>query len=166
MCHVCGFICYLCVELKLMINTRSLSNQALKPAHPSLLCCPLLALRVFIGAGQPLQHGEVRDTNLAWVRPVPVGTSSAIFARDLKLTFWSGDLSKWPPGCVTTGICLTFNLRLVPLEVLSNKAAGFIPAVDSLWFTAIGEPHQEFVKHILLRHYSYGDVRKINIWNA
>ena len=24
---------------------------------------------VFIGAGQPLQHGEVRDTNLAWVRP-------------------------------------------------------------------------------------------------
>ena len=25
---------------------------------------------VFIGAGQPLQHGEVRDTNLAWVRPV------------------------------------------------------------------------------------------------
>ena len=23
-----------------------------------------------IGAGQPLQHGEVRDTNLAWVRPV------------------------------------------------------------------------------------------------
>ena len=25
---------------------------------------------VLIGAGQPLQHGEVRDTNLAWVRPV------------------------------------------------------------------------------------------------
>ena len=70
MCHICGFICYLCVELKLMINSRSISNQALKSAHPSLRCCPLLALRVFIGAGQPLQHGEVRDTNLAWVRPV------------------------------------------------------------------------------------------------
>ena len=25
---------------------------------------------VFIGAGQPLQHGEVKDTNLAWLRPV------------------------------------------------------------------------------------------------
>ena len=77
MCHVCGVICYLCVELKLMINTRSLSNQALKSAHPSLLCCPLLALRVFIGASQPLQHGEVRDTNLAWVRPVTLATSTA-----------------------------------------------------------------------------------------
>ena len=28
------------------------------------------SLRVFIGHGQPLQHGEVRDTNLAWVGPV------------------------------------------------------------------------------------------------
>ena len=28
-----------------MINTGSLSNQALKSVHPSLLCCPLLALR-------------------------------------------------------------------------------------------------------------------------
>ena len=28
---------------------------------------PLLALSVFVGAGQPLQHAEVRDTNLAWV---------------------------------------------------------------------------------------------------
>ena len=37
MYHVCGFICYLYVELKLKIYTRSLSNQALKPAHPSLL---------------------------------------------------------------------------------------------------------------------------------
>ena len=37
MCHVCGFICSLCVELKLKINTRSLFNQAVKSAHPSLL---------------------------------------------------------------------------------------------------------------------------------
>ena len=28
-----------------------------------------------IGAGQPLQHGEVRDTNLAWVRAVAPTTS-------------------------------------------------------------------------------------------
>ena len=32
---------------------------------------------IFIGAGQPLQHGEVRDTNLAWVRPVGVATIGA-----------------------------------------------------------------------------------------
>ena len=70
MCHVCGFICYMCVELKLLINTRSLSNQALKSAHPSLLSSRYWPWGVFIGAGQPLQHGEVRDTNLAWVRPV------------------------------------------------------------------------------------------------
>ena len=28
-------------------------------------CSPLLVLSVFIGAGQPLQHGEVRDSYLA-----------------------------------------------------------------------------------------------------
>ena len=70
MCHVCGFTCYLCVELKLMINTRSLSNQALKSAHTSRLSSRCWPWGVFIGAGQPLQHGEVSDTNLAWVRPV------------------------------------------------------------------------------------------------
>ena len=82
MCHVCGFICYLCVELKLMINTRSLSNQALKSAHPSLLssrCWPW----VFIGAGQSLQHGEVRDTNLAWVRPVLLATTPLELSMEL-----------------------------------------------------------------------------------
>ena len=70
-----GFICYLCVELKLIINTRSLSNQALKSAHPSLLSSRCWPCGVFIGAGQPLQHGEVRDTNLAWVKPVVLGTT-------------------------------------------------------------------------------------------
>ena len=35
-------------------------------------CSPLLVLSVFIGAGQPLQHGEVKASNLAWVRPVIV----------------------------------------------------------------------------------------------
>ena len=77
MCHVCGFICYLCIELKLMINTRSLSNQALKSAHPSLLSSRCWPWGLFIGAGQPLQHGEVRDTNLAWLRPV-IGAASQI----------------------------------------------------------------------------------------
>ena len=33
-------------------------------------CSPLLALSVFIGDGQPLRHGEVRNIYLAWVRPV------------------------------------------------------------------------------------------------
>ena len=46
--------------------------------HPLLLssrCRPW----VFIGAGQPLQSCEVRDTNLAWVRPVLIpGICSSI----------------------------------------------------------------------------------------
>ena len=53
-----------------MINTRSLSNQAWKSAHPSLLSSHCWHWGVFIGADQPLHHGEVRDSNLAWVRPV------------------------------------------------------------------------------------------------
>ena len=73
-CHVCGFICYLCVELKLMIKTRSLSNQALKSAHPSLLSSRCWPWGVFIRAGQPLQHGQVRDSNLAWGRHVVYST--------------------------------------------------------------------------------------------
>ena len=48
-----------------MINTRLLSNQALMSAHPSLVGCRCWPWGVFIGAGQPLQHDEVRDTNLA-----------------------------------------------------------------------------------------------------
>ena len=87
MCHVCGSICYLCVELKLMINTRSLYNQALKSAHPSLLSSRCWPWGVFIGAGQPLQHGEVRDTNLAWVRPVHKMIPAKIHV------FWPGSLS-------------------------------------------------------------------------
>ena len=56
---------------ELMFNTGSLSNQALKSAHPSLLSSHWWPWGgVFIGAGQLLQHGEVRDTKLAWVRPV------------------------------------------------------------------------------------------------
>ena len=85
MCHVCGFICYLCVELKLMINTRSLPNQTLKSAHPSRLSSRCWPWGVFIGAGQPLQHGEVRDTNLAWVRPMVWSTCG----RDNKALEWT-----------------------------------------------------------------------------
>ena len=65
MCHVCGLICYLCVELKLMINTRSLSNQALKSAHPSLLCCPLLALRITHWV-LVSRYSTVRSGTLTW----------------------------------------------------------------------------------------------------
>ena len=72
MAHVYKFMFYSFVELNSKINTRSLFNRALNPAHPTLPSGPLLALSVFIGAGQPLQHGEVRDTNLAWVGPVGV----------------------------------------------------------------------------------------------
>ena len=37
------------------------------------VCSPLLALNVFTRAGQPLQHGEARDSNLALVGPVGIG---------------------------------------------------------------------------------------------
>ena len=33
-------------------------------------CSPLLALSVFTGASRLLQQGEVKDSYLAWVRPV------------------------------------------------------------------------------------------------
>ena len=42
---------------------------------------PLLALSAFIGAGRPLQHGEVRDSSLAWVRPVSKTTHRVRFTN-------------------------------------------------------------------------------------
>ena len=54
MCHVCGFICYLCVQLKLKINRKSLSNQALKSAYPFAAQLPLLAFRIIqLMTGEP-----------------------------------------------------------------------------------------------------------------
>ena len=92
MCHVCGFIWYLCVELKLIINTKSLSNQTLKSEHPSLLSSRCWPWEVFICAGQPLQHGEVTDTNLAWVRPVILGFHPA---NERRRYFVSTSLVVW-----------------------------------------------------------------------
>ena len=43
-------------------------NNLLSPTPD--ICSPLLALSVFIGAGQPLEHGQVRDSNLASMGPV------------------------------------------------------------------------------------------------
>ena len=63
MCHVCGFICYLCVELKLMINTRSLSNQALKSAHPSLLSSRCWPWGVLVLVSR---YSTVRSGTLTW----------------------------------------------------------------------------------------------------
>ena len=115
MCHVCGFICYLCVELKLMINTRSLSNQALKSAQTSLLNSRCWPWGGFIGAGQPLQHSEVRDTNLAWVRPVGVPTLSG---KDVSAarSFLGPPLRR----------CLPFAGRR--LARVAYLPAGFVPA--------------------------------------
>ena len=55
-------------------NTPSLGLSG-EPGHPFL----------FIGAGQPLQRGEVRDTNLAWVRPVPC---TMLFSRGRQGSSW------------------------------------------------------------------------------
>ena len=63
MCHVCGFICYLCVELKLMINTRSLSNQALKSAHPLLLSSRCWPWGVLVLVSR---YSTVRSGTLTW----------------------------------------------------------------------------------------------------
>ena len=120
MCHVCGFICYLCVELKLMINTKSLSNQALKSAHPSLLssrCWPW----VFIGAGQPLQHGEVRDTNLARVRPV-------VRAAPSGLRFWLTVDHRTNDSSSVCGVCEPCNIstRCKPLYLKCNRISSNI----------------------------------------
>ena len=54
MCHVYKFIGYSFVELKLKIDTRSLFNRTLNPAHPPLFCCALLALRsIQLMTGEP-----------------------------------------------------------------------------------------------------------------
>ena len=54
MCHVYKFMCYSFVELELKINTKSLFNRTLNPAHPTLLCCALLALRsIQLMTGEP-----------------------------------------------------------------------------------------------------------------
>ena len=54
MCHVYKCMCYSFVELKWKINTGSLFNRTLNPAHPPLLCCALLALRsIQLMTGEP-----------------------------------------------------------------------------------------------------------------
>ena len=117
MCHICGFICYLCVELKFIISTRSFSNQALNSAHPSLLSSRCWPWGLFIGAGQPLQHGEVRDSYLAWVRPValckltkfPGNPRLCMLTAPLHGTFFSIGSSQWYASWLTigqgTGMC-------------------------------------------------------------
>ena len=82
MCHVYKFMCYSFVELKLKINTRSLFNRTLNPAHPPLLCCALLALRsIQLMTSEPrprynalqllgVSGACVQDNNLALVQVI------------------------------------------------------------------------------------------------
>ena len=76
MCHVCGFIFYLCVQLKLKINTRSLSNQALKSAHRSLLSSHCWPWGVFSSWLASRDLGTARSSYLVRVGPMDCGISS------------------------------------------------------------------------------------------
>ena len=70
LCHVCRFICNLCVEFKLQLNTRSLSNQALNPVHPLLFnshCWPWGVFSSWLGSGD---LGRAHSSYLARVRPM------------------------------------------------------------------------------------------------
>ena len=70
MCHVCEFICYLCVQLKVNINTRSLFNQALKSAHRSLFSSRSWPWGVFSSWLASRDLGTVRSSYLAGVEPM------------------------------------------------------------------------------------------------
>ena len=55
------------LELKLKINTRSLFNRTLNPAHPPLRCCALLALRsIQVMTGLPCLLRRWGDTWGCW----------------------------------------------------------------------------------------------------
>ena len=66
MCHVYKFMFYSFVELKLKINTRSLFNRALNPAHPTLPSGPLLALAWVYSLGMVSRYSTVRSRTLTW----------------------------------------------------------------------------------------------------
>ena len=70
MCHGCGFICHLCLQLKLKINTRSLSNQALKSARRSLLSSRCWHWGVFSSWLTSRDLGTARFSYLARVGPM------------------------------------------------------------------------------------------------
>ena len=70
MCHACRFICYLCVELKLNINTRSRSIQALKSAHLSLLSSRRWPWGVFSSCLASRDLGTAPTSYLARVGPM------------------------------------------------------------------------------------------------
>ena len=81
---------------------------------------------VFIGAGQQLQHGEVRDTNLAWVRPV-INTASCMphtYMGRVNTLQWEERENEWanPSGQLVAGFytaqcnvsCLTMYTYILP----------------------------------------------------
>ena len=70
MCHVCEFICYLCMQLNLKINTRSLSIQALKSAHQSLLSSRCWPWGVFSSRLASRDLGTARSSYLVRVGPM------------------------------------------------------------------------------------------------
>ena len=151
MCHVCGFICYLCVELKLMINTRSLSNQALKSAHPSLLSSRCWPWGVFIGAGQPLQHGEVRDTYITW-------REWGLCLNPNSACTWNGGVWPQPRFFFSIGIYHTYIYiwMITHFDILRYScfwrfnATGFRNKLW-LWCISVYSYHKQFMVSITMR---------------
>ena len=86
---------------------------------------------VFIGAGQPLQHGEVRDTNLAWVRPVDesICTESPEklwFQKDERCT---ESLECWQrPWTFASWQTSVFNVHITP-HTLTNRGRDKMAAI-------------------------------------
>ena len=147
----------LCVELKLMINTRSLSNQALKSAHPSLLSSQCWPWGVFIGAGQPLQHGEARDSNLAWVRPVDISL----------MQFYGPIQGLWLPRTWFVD-CVSWSVMLMDLHIIRlwgsrrlswpTQTGAKIGGVRSSWADFHKGVPQRFILGPLLFNISINDL--------
>ena len=84
---------------------------------------------IFIGAGQPLQHGEVRDTNLAWVRPVHVTTDQrSVMWPTLRSGFASGHREALV--VVHRAICIDY----ICLEIV-HRAQKSVPDSAGEWPT-------------------------------
>ena len=115
-----GFICYLCVQSKLRINTRSLFNQALKSAHRSLFSFRCWPWGVFSSWQASRALGIARFSYLARVRPMVwihqhtkfQALAPSVLQKTLKLTrftkffglcdleIWHMTLEIWTPQAV------------------------------------------------------------------
>ena len=95
------------------------------------VCSPFLALSVLIGAGHPLQHGEVRDSNLALLGPLSLtdqGTGRC--AVVVMVALWLYSFGILPSACL---LFVSFFLLSPPLpSIWNNKFTCFFPFYTSI----------------------------------